>query len=184
MKKRTRRRPDETHKELCVIAEDQARSTIKLSSFSSMLVRDSLMPEAHPPIRVKPRIIPMANFQGGIGKTTTGVRGGVHQALGSQLESPSPSNALLVGSSRQARLTSPYAGGTRLAPCVLTMRSVTARLGPPSASGTPARGILPVTRPRGVCGLPLLLHCALCHFRHDCFSSLLILLLDLLDSQP
>jgi len=65
--------PDETHKELCVIAEDQARSTIKLSSFSSMLARDSLMPEANPPIRVEPWIIPMANFQGGIGKTMTAV---------------------------------------------------------------------------------------------------------------
>jgi hypothetical protein len=73
MKKRTRRLPDETHKERCVIAEDQARSTIKLSSCSSLFARDSLMPEANPPIRVKPRIIPMANIQGGSGKTTTAV---------------------------------------------------------------------------------------------------------------
>src|SRR6266705_3541512 len=64
------------------------------------------------------------------------------------------------------------------------MRSVTARLGPPSASGTPARGIPPVARPRGACGLPFLLHWALSHFRHDGFSRLLILLFDVRDSQP
>jgi hypothetical protein len=46
------------------------------------------------------------------------------------------------------------------------------------------RGIPPVARPRGAYGLPLLFHYALCHFRHDCLSGRLILLLDLLDPQP
>ena len=73
MKKIPRRIPDETHRELCLIAEDQDRSPIKLTSFSSSVLRDSVMPKANPPMRTKPRIISIATYKGGIRKTTTAV---------------------------------------------------------------------------------------------------------------
>ena len=72
-KKIPRRMPDETHRELCLISEDQNRLPIKLSSFSSRVLRDSVMPKANPLMRAKPRIISIATSKGGIRKTTTAV---------------------------------------------------------------------------------------------------------------
>ena len=69
----TRHIPDKTYRELCLIAEDQARSPIKLSSFSSRVLRDSVMPKANPPMRAKPRIISIATSKGGMRKMTTAV---------------------------------------------------------------------------------------------------------------
>ena len=73
MKTIPRRMPNETHRELCLIAEDQDRSPIKLSSFSSRVLRDSVMPKDNKKISVKQRIISIATSKGSIRKRTTAV---------------------------------------------------------------------------------------------------------------
>src|SRR5205823_6260133 len=122
-----------------------------MSSFSSRLARDSVMPTASPPIRAKPRIIAVAKFKGSVGITTTAVNPAGACILREQ-------QVLLIN------LDAQWNASTALNSAITADKF----------------------------GMRYLLHgddyrvstCALCHFRYNGLSGLLILLLDLLDPQP